>query len=74
MVSLRDFATHESFVFDLKRSALRSALAAGHNVVLDDTHLNVKHLRTVHKWLAEIGDVTVFEQPFNVSMDECNQQ
>lgn len=71
MASTRGAPLFESFAWEMKRHGLRIALEADKDVILDDTHLNEKHLRDVHKWLAEIGDVRVEEVPFNASIEDC---
>ena len=61
----------EDLVRTLKDEACRQAIRAGYDVILDDTHLVPMTVKKIHTLAMSIGDVTVLEKGFNVSVAEC---
>jgi predicted kinase len=50
---------------------IRSALRNNKNVVVDNTNLNKRSLRQLHKVFEGIGDIKVLHKAFNVGVEEC---
>ena len=61
----------EKFVVDVQNDLLRKALSAGYDVILDNTHLAARAVKTIHTIAKSVGDVKVIHKPFNTPVDEC---
>lgn len=62
---------NESLVRSVQDQIIRDSLAAGFDVIVDNTHLVGQTVKKLHDLAASIGDVTVIEKSFNVSVDVC---
>jgi len=62
---------NEVFIVELQETLVKTALRAGYDVVLDNTHLMPQTINKIYKLAESIGDVKVIEKGFNVSVQEC---
>lgn len=62
---------NEVFIVEIQETLVKTALRAGYDVVLDNTHLVPQTIKKIHKLAESIGDVKVIERGFNVSVSEC---
>lgn len=62
---------NEKVVEAVQDQAIRVALNAGYDVIVDNTHLVAGSLKKLHLLASDVGDVTVIEKSFNVALDEC---
>jgi len=62
---------NEQYIFNLRNMAIRSALKRGFDVISDDTNLPGKTRKGLHKIAEEIGNVTVNEKFFDISLPEA---
>ena len=62
---------NEALVKRIHDDALRSALTAGHDVIVDNTNLVSRATRRTHSIAEEVGDVTVIEKVFHVELAEA---
>lgn len=61
----------EDLITKLQEQTIRSSLAAGFDVIVDNTHLKPWGIKRIHKIAESIGDVNVLEKAFNVPLEEC---
>lgn len=61
----------ERLLRTVKLDVARLALAAGFDVILDDTHLVPATVAHIHAFAAELGAVRVIEKAFNLPVHEC---
>lgn len=62
---------NEELVISVQNQVIRDAIAAGYDVIVDNTHLVRQTVNKLHRLAASIGDVTVIEKAFNVPVDVC---
>lgn len=62
---------NEDFVTVCEKSLIDVALREGYDLILDNTHLNARSLKSIHNTAMLKGDVLVIEKCFNVSLEEC---
>jgi predicted kinase len=62
---------NEKFITSVQRDLLRKALVGGSDVILDNTHLVKRTIKTLHTVCESVGDVKVIHKAFNVPVDEC---
>lgn len=61
----------ERVVTEVVETALRSAVSAGFDIILDNTFLNSKDRKAIHLIAEDIGDCVVVEKVFEVPLEEC---
>jgi len=62
---------NEKFIVSAQNDLVRKALSAGYDVILDNTHLVPRTVKTIHTIAESVGDVKVIHKPFNVSLEKC---
>lgn len=62
---------NEKVVTSIQDSAVMSALRKGYDVILDNTHLSRRVVRSVHELAERVGDVTVVEKIFSTDVKTC---
>lgn len=62
---------NEAEIRALKEYLLRTYLEAGHDVIVDDTHIEAAARKLVHDVARQVGDVKVEEEWIDCSLDEC---
>lgn len=62
---------HEQAVTEVSDAATLAALSAGHDLILDNTHLDSRSRSAVHAIAAEFGNCTVVEKVFAVPLETC---
>src|SRR5579885_1813600 len=63
--------SNEKYVVALQEHVIRTALNAGVNVIVDNTHLVPRTLQKMHDIAASVGDVKVIEKAFNCTVQEA---
>lgn len=62
---------NEDLITKLQEQAIRASIAAGFDVIVDNTHLKPWGIKRIHGIAESIGDVNVLEKAFNVPLEEC---
>lgn len=61
----------EDLITKIQEQTIRSSIAAGFDVIVDNTHLKPWGIKRIHRIAESIGDVNVLEKAFNVPLEEC---
>ena len=62
---------NEKYIFEVREHMVEKALFAGYDVIVDDTNFSSKHWDSMCTVAQRVGDVTVVEKYFDISLKEA---